>query len=101
MSEAVTMLMSSEVASEAEMAAAWLTSAAVIWIGLTLSELHAAIANTIGAQTRSERFIGFPSCESGRIAGAEHRDGIRASLLPRFARSTSLAYSSLRDIGHR
>jgi hypothetical protein len=62
MSDAERMLTSSAVASEADITAAWLTSSAVIWIGLVLSPLQAARMNaSIGAPTMSERFIRIAS----------------------------------------
>jgi hypothetical protein len=59
MSDAVRMATSSAVASDAEITAAWLTSSAVIVIGLVLSELQAAekTSASIGAPTSNLRFI--------------------------------------------
>src|SRR5690242_10476422 len=59
MSDAVKMATSSVVASDAEITAAWFTSSVVIWIGLVLSELHAAAKTSAisGAPTKIERFI--------------------------------------------
>src|SRR5205085_3932045 len=61
MSEAERMPTSSAVASDAEITAAWSTSAEVIRRGLVLSELHAPARTSasIGAPTMSDRFIGF------------------------------------------
>jgi hypothetical protein len=62
-SDAAKMLTSSAVASDAEITAAWSTSADVIWIGLVLSELQAAARTSasIGALTENERLIEIPS----------------------------------------
>ena len=60
MSEAERMLTSSAVASDAEITAARLISAAVIEMGPVLSELQAA-SISIGAPRRSERFIRISS----------------------------------------
>jgi hypothetical protein len=58
-SDAVRIATSSVVASDAEITAAWLTSSAVIVIGLVLSELQAAAKTSanIGAPTSNLRFI--------------------------------------------
>src|SRR5689334_14084091 len=95
MSDAEMILTSSAVASDADMTAAWSTSSAEIWIGLILSELHAAASAAAASANTRERFMVFPSL-IGRTA-RQWEAGCRG---PRFDRSTPTWAPLLRDREH-